>query len=485
VAYVPHTAEDIREMLERIGASSLEDLFRSIPEELRRRTPLSIPECRTEAEILRDMEKLAGRNRRIDDRPSFLGAGVYHRFIPSAVDYLSSRGEFNTAYTPYQPEASQGTLQAIFEYQTMIARLTGMEIANASMYEGATALAEGLLMAYAVHQKGTRALVSGGLHPEYRRVLETYFRHHPIQVETLPLGPQGTLVPEELAERIRAAGDVFAVAIQNPSFFGSIEDGQALSAALGAASGAASGGARPLLIVSAEPISLALLAPPGSYGADVALGDGQGLGNEPSYGGPTFGFFATRLAHVRKVPGRIVGETRDREGRRGYVLTFQTREQHIRRERATSNICTNQGLCCLRGAMYLALLGESGLRLVAERSTRMAHLAFERLTRIPGVRQLFAAPFFQEFTLGLPRPALEVYRALGARGIVGGLPLSRFFPERGGEMLFACTEMTQVEDIERLASALAEVLSSRPGEPRAEGRDSLQTAAAAPRRLRP
>ncbi len=455
MAYTPHTPEDRREMLRAIGANSIEDLFASIPEELRARKPLALPEARSEADIVREMESLAAKDRRIDDRPSFLGAGSYLRFIPSAVDALSGRGEFFTAYTPYQPEASQGTLQAIFEYQTMIARLCGMEISNASMYDGATALAEALLMAYATHGKGIRALVSTGIHPEHLHVLCTYFRHHPIRVEALPLGPHGTVDAKAVAARVEEAGDVFAIAVQTPNFFGCIEDGGAISRALGAAPD------RPLLVASVDPISLALLAPPGSWGADIAVGDGQPLGNDPCYGGPAFGFFAARMAHVRKMPGRIVGETRDGEGRRGYVLTFQTREQHIRRERATSNICSNQGLMCLRAAMYLTFVGEKGLRAVAERTARIAHLAERRLSAIPGVRRVFDAPFFGEFALDLGRPADRVYRALGDRGIVGGLPLGRYFPDRADIMLFACTELTRIEDVGRLEAALREILGEK------------------------
>ncbi len=469
--YVPHTAEDVREMLASIGASSLEDLFRSVPGDVRLGEPLRVPPARTESEIVAWMGGLAARNRRVDDRPSFLGAGVYNRFIPSAVDSLSSRGEFNTAYTPYQPEVSQGTLQAIFEYQSMIARLAGMEIANASMYEGATALVEAILMAYTVHGAGSRVLIAEGVHPEYRRVAETYFRHHPIRIETIPLGVGGVIDPGALQERLNAAGDgpadVFAVVIQNPNFFGCIEDGPAVEAALkGAAGGSEDAAAhRPLLIAAVDPISLALLAPPGSYGADIAVGDGQSLGNEPSFGGPTFGFFATRMAHVRKVPGRIVGETKDREGRRGYVLTFQTREQHIRRERATSNICTNQGLCCLRGAMYMTLLGERGVRQVAERSCRAAHFARRRVLEVPGIKAAFDAPFFQEFVVTLPRPAAEVYRALAQKGIQGGLPLDRYFPRRTHEMLLSTTEMTRLGDVDALVAALREVLGTQKSAP--------------------
>jgi glycine dehydrogenase subunit 1 len=447
--YLPHTPQETREMLEALGLEKLDDLFRSIPEEIRLRRPLAIAPRRSEAEILEEFEGLAARNLRMDDRPSFLGAGSYRRFIPAAVDYLSSRGEFSTAYTPYQPEVSQGTLQAIFEYQSLICRLTGMEISNASMYEAGTALAEAVLMAYGVRGAGTKVLLSEGVHPEYARVLETYLANHPVRCVRVRL--EGGLTPAAAVERA-VDSDTLALVVQNPNFFGAIEDGPAIARALGG-----DPSRRPFLIAVVDPISLAILKPPGEYGADIALGDGQQLGNYPSYGGPTFGFFATRMTHVRKIPGRIVGETRDRDGKRGYVLTFQTREQHIRRERATSNICTNQGLCSLRSAIYLSLLGEDGLREVAEASTRKAHHALQRLLEIPGVRAASPAPFFDEFPIELPLPAEEAYRMLGERGIGGGLPLSRYFPERGREMLLAFTEMTHLEDIDRLRRELLEI----------------------------
>jgi glycine dehydrogenase subunit 1 len=457
MVYVPHTPGETRDMLHAIGLEKVEDLFRGIPEPLRLRRPLDIPPARSEAEILAELGRMARRNRRMDDRPAFLGAGVYRRFIPAAIDYLASRGEFNTAYTPYQPEVSQGTLQAIFEYQTLIARLTGMEIANASMYEAATALAEAVLMAYSVKGHGTRVLVSEGIHPEYRKVLATYLKNHPIEIDTVPLEEDVTQ-PAALAAALRE--DTFAVAVQSPNCLGRIEDGPAIEKALGTPGNSAPAGgghARPFLIAVVDPISLGILAPPGSWGADIALGDGQQLGNYPSYGGPTFGFFATRMEHVRKVPGRIVGETRDRDGKRGYVLTFQTREQHIRRERATSNICTNQGLCSLRGAMYLSFLGEAGLREVAETSARKARYAHERLAAIPGVEPVGSGPFFDEFAVRLPLPAEDAYRLLGERGIGGGLPLGRWFPGREDQMLLAFTEMTTLEDIALLEGALAAI----------------------------
>ncbi len=445
MSYVPHTPAEQQAMLSAIGLESMDDLFASVPESIRLGRPLDIPAKLTEHEILSEFDRLAAKNR---TGLSFLGAGCYRRFIPAAVDYLASRGEFNTSYTPYQPEVSQGTLQAIFEYQSMICRLTAMDISNASMYEGATAVAEAALMSYSVRRDGNQILVSDGVHPEYRKVLATYLESHPLEIVPVPLTDGGTSA-ETVARRITR--DVLAVVVQSPNFFGSIEDGKGIRAALDQVE------TPPFLIAVVDPISLAVLAPPGDYGADIAVGEGQQLGNYPAYGGPSFGFFTTRQKHVRKLPGRIVGETLDRDGKRGYVLTFQTREQHIRRERATSNICTNQGLCCLRGAMYLALLGESGLRAVASASARKAHHAHRRLTRIPGVESVSGRPFFSEFALRLPRSAAEVYTALGEIGIGGGLPLDSYFPDRGREMLLAFTELHTTKDIEALASALESI----------------------------
>ena len=448
MSYVPHTPDDRRAMLETIGLDSLEALFASIPEDVRLRGPLNIPAAHTETEILREFDRLTARNRAAHAGPSFLGAGCYRRFIPAAVDYLASRGEFNTAYTPYQPEVSQGTLQATFEYQSMICRLTAMEISNASMYEGATAVAEAVLMSYAVRRKGQQVIVSEGVHPEYHKVLATYLAHHPVEIVRVPL-TDGVTSPAQLTQQFTE--DTLAVVVQTPNFFGSIEDGEGIRASLDRLE------TPPFLIAVVDPISLAILRPPGDYGADIAVGEGQQLGNYPSFGGPSFGFFTTRQKYVRKLPGRIVGETKDREGRRGYVLTFQTREQHIRRERATSNICTNQGLCCLRGAMYLALIGESGLQAVASSSVRKAHYAHRLLRQLHGVDVVFGTPFFAEFALRLPRSAEEVYGDLAQSGIGGGLPLSRYFPERDREMLFAFTELHTTQDIEALVGALGNI----------------------------
>lgn len=463
MTYTPHTDAELQEMLDAVGLESLSELFASVPEEIRMSRPLNIPARRTETEILRQFSSLASRNRAHTQRPNFLGAGCYHRFVPAAVDYLASRGEFNTAYTPYQPEVSQGTLQAIFEYQSMICRLTGMEISNASMYEGATALAEAVLMTYGVKPHGNKVAISAAVHPEYRSVLETYVRHHALELVNIPVLDGRT----DLTELKRHTDDeTIAVVMQSPNFFGLIEDGKAIAQSIGQSSSDAAGDNkdRPFLIAVVDPISLAVLKPPGEYGADIAVGEGQQLGNPMSYGGPSFGFFATRMQHVRKVPGRIIGETKDRDGKRGYVLTFQTREQHIRREKATSNICTNQGLCCLRGAMYLALLGEAGVQAVASSSARKAHYAYKRLTAIAGTESTFGRGFFNEFALRFPLPAAIVYERLDNAGIGGGLDLGRYYPEYDHDMLFSFTELTTLEEIEQLATTLEQVcqLTSAP-----------------------
>ena len=461
MAYFPHTDQDREEMLQVLGHESIEDLFAWIPGDIRLGRDLKLPARASEPEIIEEMGALAIRNSRMDNRPSFIGAGTYRRFIPAAVDSLSSRGEFNTAYTPYQAEVSQGTLQAIMEYQTMLCQLTGMEISNASLYDAGTALAEAVLMSYALRRKGNTVLVSEAVHPEYRRVLDTYLADHPVEARTIGLENDLTSM-ESIARALEEGGDdVLAVVLQNPNFFGLIEPMENAGNLLGCIQkkDAPSQGDRPLLISIVDPISLGLLRDPGTYGADIAIGDGQQLGNPPDLGGPTFGFFTTLAKHVRKVPGRIVGETVDSDGKRGYVLTFQTREQHIRRERATSNICTNQGLCSLRGAMYMALLGPGGISKVAAASTRLAHYAHGILTGIEGVEAASSASFFQEFALELPVSADAVYKSLAARGIGAGLPLGRFFPARDKEMLFAFTEMTTKKDIDLLGEALKRVVS--------------------------
>ncbi len=460
MTYFPHTDQDREEMLRVLGHENIEDLFSWIPDNIRLGRDLELPAKSSEPEIVEELGALADRNARMDNRPSFLGAGTYRRFIPAAVDSLSSRGEFNTAYTPYQAEVSQGTLQAVMEYQTMLCQLTGMDISNASMYDAGTALAEAVLMAYAIRRKGSTVLVSEAVHPEYRRVLDTYLADHPVGVRTIALENDLTSM-EVIARELEEDGDdVLAVVLQNPNFFGLIEPMENAGNLLGSSQGDQESAAdRPLLISIVDPISLGLLKDPGAYGADIAIGDGQQLGNPPNLGGPTFGFFTTLAKHVRKVPGRIVGETVDSDGKRGYVLTFQTREQHIRRERATSNICTNQGLCSLRGAMYLAFLGPAGIREVAEASTRLAHYAHGVLTAIEGVEPVSDAAFFQEFSLALPTSAEAVYSSLAERGIGAGLPLGRLFPAREKEMLFAFTELNTKKEIDLLGQELTRVVT--------------------------
>ncbi|MBN1418485.1 MAG: aminomethyl-transferring glycine dehydrogenase subunit GcvPB [Planctomycetes bacterium] len=445
MSFFVNTPDQVRSMLDAIGVSSIEDLFASIPEPLRRREPLALPPGLSEMELRRQMGRLAAQNARADDRPCFLGGGAYRRFIPAAVDLLSSRGEFFTAYTPYQAETSQGTLQAIFEYQAMVVRLTGMEIANASLYDGATAVSEAVSMALAVREEsaGRRVVVSRGVHPEWRDVLRTMLTPRGVEIAEVPL-EDGATAPDEAA-RALAAGDAFALVFQSPNFFGRLEDGGALVRA--------AHDAGTLAIAAADPISLGILEAPGAWGADVVVGDGQPLGNPLAYGGPTFGILATRMANVRKLPGRIVGQTVDREGRRGFVLTFQPREQHIRREKATSNICTNESLCALRAAIYLSLLGPAGLREVAEASARAAHHLADRLAAETGIRRAHRGPFFDEFAVDLPVTARAWSRALAGRGILGGLDLGRFDPADANRSLLCATELTTDEEIDALIAA--------------------------------
>ena len=444
MAYTENTPEEVREMLDRIGVGSIDDLFSPIPESVRLRRDLAIPEALSEPELLRHLGEKAGRNVPLSGRPSFLGAGVYHHHIPSVVDALAARSEFATSYTPYQPEASQGTLEAIFEYQTMICELTGMDVSNASHYDGATAAAEAALMAIdATRRDGI--VYSAGLHPHTKAVIETYATYSESRATEVPLAGGRTDLD---ALRAAVGDDTAVVVLQTPNFYGRIEEGAEV--------GKVAHDAGALLVTSTDPISLGLLAPPGSYGADIAVGEGQPLGNPVSYGGPYFGFLAAREKHLRKMPGRIAGRTTDADGRTAYVLTLQAREQHIRRAKATSNICTNQGLCALRGAIYLTTIGKQGLRQVAELSLQNAHYAAGRIAeRTPFSLVDPDAPFFREFAIEGPRPAAEVNRALLADGIVGGYDLGQIDPDQANRLLLAFTEQNTRADIDRLVDALA------------------------------
>ncbi|MCA1686806.1 MAG: aminomethyl-transferring glycine dehydrogenase subunit GcvPA, partial [Planctomycetia bacterium] len=397
MAYIANTPDDVRVMLETIGLDSLDQLFDMIPHEYRLDRPLAIPEALGELELTTEIGDLLGKSEGADRRVCFLGGGSYDHFIPAVVDSLSSRGEFYTAYTPYQPEASQGTLQATFEFQTLVTQLTGMDVSNASLYDGGSAVAEAVLMAMTVTRRLGRVVVAGSVHPEYRQILATFLAN--LEPEVVTVAPRdGLVAADALAEAL--TDDTAAVVIQQPNFFGQLEDVEAVVDA------AHRKGA--LAIVSVDPISLGLLRRPGGYGADIVVAEGQGLGNPMAYGGPYLGIMACREEYVRKMPGRIVGQTTDRNGKRCWVLTLQTREQHIRREKATSNICTNQGLLALRASIYLAAVGPTGLRQAAELSTRKAHHAAEQLAGVPGLSLAFPGPFFKEFVIRSTQDPAEV-----------------------------------------------------------------------------
>jgi glycine dehydrogenase subunit 1 len=436
-------------MLDVIGAASLDELYRDIPAGLRLKGDLTLGKPLSEAELYRELGAIAEKNTGAERLVCFLGAGAYDRLIPSAIKYLTSRSEFYTAYTPYQPEISQGTLQAIFEFQTMIASLTGMDAANASMYDGASACAEAVLTA--VRHTGRRAvLVSRAVHPETREVIETYARAGGIALSDIPLKDG---VTDAAALSSLLSDDTACVVAQSPNFFGLIEDISALEGPTHA---------RKALLVACvtDPLSLAVLESPGRQGADIAVGEGQSFGTALNYGGPYLGFMAAKAPLMRKLPGRMVGQTLDLEGRRAFTLTLQTREQHIRREKATSNICSNQGLNALTAAIYLSLLGGEGLREAAEQSMKKARYLQKRLERI-GIKPLFDGPFFDEFAVKLPADAREANEMLLRNGILGGYPLADALPGAGypaddRAALFCVTEKRTKEEMDRLVSLLAE-----------------------------
>jgi glycine dehydrogenase subunit 1 len=446
--YLPLSDHDRRDMLAAIGVASVDDLFVDVPPSARRDQPLDLPLHATEWEVERRLRDLAGRNLTAGAAPFFLGAGAYRHHVPAAVDALIQRGEFLTSYTPYQPEVSQGTLQYLFEFQTQVAVITGMEVANASMYDAATATAEAAAMAARITRRDT-ILLSGSLHPHYRSVTATSLRYAGYRIEALDPDPFNL---EDLLGRVDEG--TACVVVQNPGFFGHIRDLSALAQACHE-QGAL------LVVAVAEPVSLGLIEPPGAMGADIVVAEGQGIGNGLSFGGPGLGLFATREKFVRQMPGRIVGQTVDADGRPGWVLTLSTREQHIRREKATSNICTNSGLCALAFTIHLALLGARGLAGLAEVNHGKAVQLAERLERIRGVRMLTPA-FFNEFAISLPKDAADVVETLAQQGILGGVPVSRFYPsypELAGVLLVAATEMASEADMDTLAAALKETLS--------------------------
>ncbi|MEZ5530944.1 MAG: aminomethyl-transferring glycine dehydrogenase subunit GcvPA [Steroidobacteraceae bacterium] len=449
--FIPHTDEDVRDMLAAIGAPSIDALFDEIPRELRTQALAGIPAGLSELEVGRLMSERAAQ----DGRPlSFLGAGAYEHHIPSAVWAIVTRGEIYSAYTPYQAEASQGTLQAIYEYQTMMASLTGMQVSNATLYDGASALAEAALMAVRAHRKSKslRLLVPTTVHPHYRRVAVATASQQDLRFDPVPyVRETGRVDPAALAPH--AGEDITALVIQQPNFFGALEDVDALT------DWAHAQGA--LVIAVVNPTSLALLRPPGEWGAtgaDIVVGEGQPLGVPLSSGGPYFGFMTTRMEFVRQMPGRIVGRTVDLDGREGFALTLQAREQHIRRGKATSNICTNQGLLMTAATIYLSIMGPEGLERVAAQSAARARELVAALTRIKGVRRCFEGAHFHEAVLLFDRPVAGVLRELASRGILGGYDLSTHYPELGAALLVCATETRTSEDIERYATTLADVL---------------------------
>lgn len=445
MTYTPHTEPDIAAMLETIGVASVAELFHDVPEALRF-PDMKLPEGRSQLEVAQTLNTLAARNTAASQVPSFLGAGVYHHYSPPIIDYLIQRGEFLTAYTPYQPEVSQGTLQAIFEYQSMICTLTGMDVANASHYDGGTALAEAAMMAYTVgRSKRSTVLLCSAINPEFRQVVHGYTQGMGIRVEE---GVCSSASPEAFIGAMNS--DTAMVAVAYPNFFGQVQDLREIIDAAHAVGA--------LVCIVADPVALGLLKSPGELGADVVVAEGQALGLPMNFGGPYLGIFATREEHVRKMAGRLVGETVDAEGRRGFVLTLATREQHIRRERATSNICTNQGLMALAAAMYLASMGKQGLRKVAEICYQRSHYAAAEIAKLPGISVDMSRPFVKEFVVTLPKPASEINAALLAQhGIIGGFDLSRLYPERTKQMLLCVTEMNSPAQIDALVAALKEV----------------------------
>ena len=445
--YLPLTADDRAQMLAAIGVGSVDDLYCDVPAAGRLESPVDLPSHAGELEVERALTEMAAKNLPAANAPSFLGGGIYRHFVPAAVDHLIQRGEFLTAYTPYQPEVSQGTLQYLFEFQTQVALLTGCDVANASMYDGATACAEAVIMAGRI-AKRKKAVLSGALHPHYAAVTATNAEF--LGLELVTVDPDWTGA-EDLSAMID--GDTACVVVQNPDFFGRVRDLSALADACHA-QGAL------LVIVVTEIVALGLIKSPGEMGADIVAGEGQSLGNALNFGGPTVGLMATRQKFVRQLPGRLVGQTTDVDGQRGFVLTLSTREQHIRRDKATSNICTNSGLCALAFTIHLTMLGEVGLRKMAKLNHAGAMRLARRLEEIAGVDVLNES-FFNEFTVRLRKPASVVVDALAEKGLFAGVPVSRLLPGQPaaeGLLLVAVTELNSDNDMDRLISELEEAL---------------------------
>lgn len=443
VSFIPNTDKDREEMLKRIGVSSFEELLCEIPKELRLRGELELPPPLSELEVREELRRISQRNLSSENRVSFLGAGAYDHYVPSVVDHIISRPEFYTAYTPYQAEVSQGTLQTIYEYQSMVCELTAMEAANASMYDGASALAETVHMARAITGR-ERIVVSDAIHPHHLKVLETYSTGLEVPVSTVPM-KDGRTDAEKLSGLVDEA--TAAVLIQHPNFFGCLEETEKIEK-ITHSQGA-------LFVVSADPISLALLKPPGDYNADICVGEGQALGIPVSFGGPFLGLFATKREYVRQMPGRLIGKTVDADGNPGFVMTLQTREQHIRRERATSNICTNEGLCALAACVYLSSMGKKGLREIAELCLQKSHYLAERIEKLDGFELPYKVPFFKEFAVECSVPPKRIISELLDKGFFAGVRLGRFRDEWKNHLLIAVTEKRTRNELDRFVDELS------------------------------
>ena len=440
--YIPNSPEERENMLADIGLTSAADLFRSIPADVQLNRPLKITDPLAESEVIDAMERMAAKNT-AETKSSFLGAGVYSHFSPTVVDHLIQRSEFFTSYTPYQPEISQGTLQYIFEFQTLICQLTGMEVANASMYDGSTAMAEAYLMAQRVTRRD-KIVVATSVHPEYREVARTYTQHGLAEIVSVSFDEETGRLTDLSALDDKTA----ALVVQSPNFFGCIEDLKALADAAHAVGAL-------LVVVVTEGISFGLLKSPGACGADIVVGEGQSFGIPMSFGGPHVGLFATQEKYVRQMPGRLCGVAYDKNGNRGFVLTLSTREQHIRREKATSNICTNQGLIALAATIYMETMGKKGLQEVAVQNAQKAAYAAKQIAAIAAFSVPFSAPSFNEFVVRGPRPATEVLAGLREKGIIGGLPLSKYYSGRENEFLVCVTEVSSREKIDALVTTMS------------------------------
>lgn len=441
--YIPNTPLDEQEMLKEIGLESIDQLFNDIPGDVLLKRELNIPESKSELEVTTYLKSLADKNCSLSELTSFLGAGAYDHYIPSVVDAIISRSEFYTSYTPYQPEISQGTLQYIFEFQTLICKLTGMDIANASLYDGGTAITEAALMACASSRKD-EIIISTGVNPQARRILKTYA--HAQHLKVVEVDTKDGVTDQEALEKL-VSDNTAAVIVQNPNFFGIIEDLKSIGEI-------AHKGKKTSFIASVNPIALGLLKRPGELGVDVVVGEGQPLGISLSFGGPYLGFMATKKDYMRKLPGRIVGETTDLDGKRSFVLTLSAREQHIRREKATSNICSNQGINSLAATVYMVTLGKEGLREVATQCVKKAHYAFNELTKSGKYKPLFNKPFFNEFALVSDKDVDELNKELRKENIMGGYNLGNEYPQYKNAVLYAVTEKRTKAEIDKLASVL-------------------------------